>query len=43
MINASIGRYKAHEKRIMLTSSDGKQDEVLMLTHNQLQAMVTTE
>ena len=38
-----IGRYKAHDERMKLTSGDGKQDEVLMLTRGQLQAMVTAE
>ena len=38
-----IGRYKAHDERMKLTSSDGKQDEVLMLTRSQLQAMVAAE
>ena len=38
-----VGRYKAHDERMKLTSSDGKQGEVLMLTRSQLQAMVATE
>jgi hypothetical protein len=43
MIDDSMGRYKVHDKRMMLTSSDRKWDEVLMLTHNQLQTVVMRE
>ena len=42
-IDDLVGRYKAHDERMKLTSGDGKQDEVLMLTRSQLQAMVAAE
>ena len=43
MVDDLIGRYKAHDERMKLTAGDRKQDEVLMLTRGQLQAMVAAE
>jgi hypothetical protein len=38
-----VERYKAHDEKMKITSIVGKEDEVLMLTRNQLKAMVAVE